>query len=365
MVTAAPEHTGPSSTAKPSAIRARAVVALALLIPPFIFFMVWGNWLVGGTGPGGSMFGPAVATVCLSVLLNVALKRLRPRWSFTAAELVTIYVIVAIAAGMISSVWDWFGALAPVIAFPVWQASPANHWAETVLPNLAPWLIVSDKSALEGFFLGNSTAYRIEILRAWATPALWWTAWTVGLTWVTLCSNVIVRRRWSEQEKLPFPMTELPLRLVEPGGGLLRDPFWWTGVAVSSAIGVLIILSAFFPLVPTVPLGLDLSSYINNNHPWDALRCWRLSWGPWGIGISYLMPVDMAFSLVVFNLMWRARVCGLSLARVERLELHGVPVRRSADRRGFPGDDGGGHLAGPPLPAPGAEAGLRAAIPGR
>lgn len=79
MVTAAPEHTGPSSTAKPSAIRARAVVALALLIPPFIFFMVWGNWLVGGTGPGGSMFGPAVATVCLSVLLNVALKRLRPR----------------------------------------------------------------------------------------------------------------------------------------------------------------------------------------------------------------------------------------------------------------------------------------------
>ena len=282
------------------------MLALALLIPPLVLFMVWGNWLVGGTGPSGSMFGPAVATICLFTVLNAGLKRWRPRWSFTAAELVTIYVVVAIGAGMISSVWDWSGALAPVIAFPAWQANSANHWAETVLPNMAPWLIVSDKSVLEGFFLGNSTAYRLDVLRAWATPALWWTAWTVGLTWVTLCSNVIVRRRWSEQEKLPFPMTELPLRMVEPGGGLFRDPFWWGGVVISSAIGVLIILSAFFPSVPTVPLGIDLSAYINNNHPWDALRNWRLSWGPWGIGISYLMPVDMAFSLIVFNLMWRA-----------------------------------------------------------
>jgi len=128
----------------------------------------------------------------------------------------------------------------------------------------------------------------------------------MGLLWVTLCLHVIVRRRWSEEEKLPFPMTELPLRLLESGDSLWRSPLWWIGVGASAGIGILAILGRFFPAVPGVPLGTDLSNYINNNPPWDALRCWQLSWRPWSIGLSYLMPVDLAFSLVAFNLLWRA-----------------------------------------------------------
>ena len=46
-------------------------------------------------------------------------------------------------------------------------------------------------------------------------PAMWWSAWAVALAWVTLCLNVIVRRRWSEEEQLPFPMTILPLQMTE------------------------------------------------------------------------------------------------------------------------------------------------------
>jgi hypothetical protein len=281
-------------------------VALGVLVPAAVVFMVWGNWMAGGNGPGGSMFGPAVALLFVLTAINRWLGRHHPRWVFTAGELVAVYTVVAITGAMTGSAWDWFGALAPAITYPAWLASPSNGWADTMLPNIPAWLVITDREVLRGFYVGDSTPYRAEVLRAWVTPAFWWTTWTMGLLWVTLCLNVIVRRRWSEEEKLPFPMTELPLRLVEPSASLWRQPLWWCGVGAAVLVGAVAILGRFFPSVPALPQGVDLSGYISNNPPWNALRNWRLSWTPWSIGLSYLMPVDLGFSLVVFNLLWRA-----------------------------------------------------------
>ena len=146
--------------------RARALVALLLLVPAFVVLMVWGNWMAGGTGPGGSMFGPAVALLFLLTLLNRWLRRRQPRWCFTPGEMVTIYSVVAITAAMTGSAWDWFGALAPAITYPAWAASPSNGWADSMLPNLPAWLIITDREVLRGFYTGDTWPYRADILRA-------------------------------------------------------------------------------------------------------------------------------------------------------------------------------------------------------
>lgn len=284
----------------------RAVVAGFLLVPPITLFAVWGEWLGGGNGAAQSLNGFAVGMLAVFTAANGLLRRRRPAWAFSAGELITIYLVIATCMSITGGIWQWGGSLAATSAYPVWAASPGNRWAETLWPNLPPGMVVTDRDALEGFFLGGSTAYRLEVLRAWLAPALWWTAWVSATLWVTLCASVIVRRRWSEEEKLAFPMTTLPMQMTDPGGRLFRDRLWWLGVGVSAGIGGLGILHTFIPAVPVLPTAAEIENLLTNNPPWDAIRGIALYWGPWSIGLCYLMPLDFAFSLIVFNLLWKA-----------------------------------------------------------
>ncbi len=291
-------------------IRLRAVVVLLVLIPGLVLFMVWRSWLGGASIPGGSIDGTAVTVLCCLIAINVLLKRWRPSWRLSPGELITIYVAVGIIAAITSGVWNWGGGLAPSIAYPIWFASPANQWADTLWPNLPPGMTVASRDVLQGFFLGNSSPYRWDIVLAWVRPALWWTAWVTATLWVTLCLSTLARRRWADEEKLPFPMTILPLQLTEPGGEIFRTRVFWVGIGISTGIGLLAVLNSLAPSVPQVPTWLDISALMSNNWPWDGMRTTQLAFGPWEIGLCYLMPVDLTFSLIVFNLFWRAEyVC--------------------------------------------------------
>ncbi len=286
-------------------IRLRAIIAILLLVPSAMLFLVWGTWLEGGNGAAESLNSFAVGALTIFAALNLLLRRRKPGWTFSPGELITIYLIIATCMGIAGGIWQWGGSLAASIAYPIWEAGPGNRWEQIMWPYLPPGMVVTDRDALSGFAFGGSTAYRLEVLRAWGGPALWWAAWMTATLWVTLCLSVIVRRRWSEEEKLPFPMTILPLHLADSGEGLFRNRLWWVGVGISGSMGLLGILQGFFPAVPTVPTSLDIQTILSNNPPWDAIRGTALYWSPWEIGLCYLMPLDLALSLIVFNLFWK------------------------------------------------------------
>lgn len=288
-----------------SPIRPRAVIAIVLVVPAVTLFLVWGTWLEGGNGAAESLNSFAVSLLVLFVALNAAIRRWKPAWAFSSGELITIYLIIATAMGIAGGIWQWGGSLVASVAYPIWEAGPGNRWAQIMWPYLPPGLMVTDRNALTGFAFGGSTAYHWEVLRAWAGPALWWTAWLTATLWVTLCLSVIVRRRWSEEEKLPFPMTIVPLRLADPSQRLFGDRLWWLGVSVSGSIGALGLLHGFVPAIPTVPTSLDIATVLSHNPPWDAIRGTALYWSPWEVGLCYLMPLDFALSLIVFNLLWK------------------------------------------------------------
>jgi hypothetical protein len=50
----------PKTTTPPAGapIRFRAIAAILVLVPSTVFFMVWGNWRIGGTGPMDAINGP-------------------------------------------------------------------------------------------------------------------------------------------------------------------------------------------------------------------------------------------------------------------------------------------------------------------
>jgi hypothetical protein len=60
----------------------------------------------------------------------------------------------------------------------------------------------------------------------WLPPLMSWLVFMVGLWTVSICMMVILRRQWVEHEHLIYPITKVPLAMVEPpANGSLVAPF--------------------------------------------------------------------------------------------------------------------------------------------
>ena len=285
-------------------VTARAILLAFLLTPLNVLFLVRGTWLWGGITGDMSLFMNAVGALFLGAVVNHWLRRHRPRWAFSAGELLTIYLALAIGTGLTCSIWDVGGSAPIYMTYPVWFATPQNRWEELVWPNLPSWLTVQDRSVLEGFYYGQTTPYTGKILRAWAGPALWWTLLVSTIMWVGLCVNSILRRRWADEEKLAFPMTVLPVQLVDARHSLLGSKLFWIGAGAAAGISIWNTLVALAPSLPSIPMGWDFSTLIANNRPWNFLRFRSISWDPFSVGLTYLIPLDLAFSTFVFGSIW-------------------------------------------------------------
>lgn len=287
-------------------VTARAVILGLLITPLNVLFHVKAVWIWGWFTGQESLFPNAVAALALLVLANHLLERFRPRLVLGRGELLTLYLMLVTSTGLICSIWHFGGALAGNISYPFWFATDENGWKTLVWPYLGTGLTVQDPTALEGFFLGSAHPYTWRVLRAWGGPALRWTGFVTVLLWVCLCLNSIARRRWSDEEKLQFPLTVLPLQLADEHTGLLRRKLWWVGLAFSAGLGVWNLLTEVVPSLPGIPVYLNYSAYVQNQHPWNFIRIASLTWSPGAIGLCYLMPLDLAFSLFVFDLFWAA-----------------------------------------------------------
>ncbi len=286
-------------------IRLRIAVILAILIPSCSLFLVWGNWTATATGDVNSLSHISVAGLSLLLLLNAGARRFAPRWAASRGELIAAFSVLAVCAGIMGNLWMWGSSIAQVAAYPPYAAQYSDRYSNLMLPYLPTWLMPMDRRALSGFFLGESSPYSLSIIATWLRPALWWTAWVSVTLWVALCLGVLVRRRWAEEERLAFPIATVPLQMTDPEGGLYRSRLFWVGVWLATAIVAVNTLNRLYPALPAIPTRLDLSSSIANNPPWDGLRCPYLDWSLGFFGLAYLIPLDLAFSLIVFNLWWR------------------------------------------------------------
>ena len=283
----------------------RAILIGLVLTPPNVWFLVKGLWLWGGYTGDESLFMNTVAVLFVMALGNELLKRRRPRLALRPGEILTVYVMLGVSTGLVCSVWDLGGALAGTITYPFWFATDENGWRELLWPNLPSWLTVRDRDVLAGFYVGGM-GYNWQIIKQWAAPALWWASLIGALMWTCLCLNSIVRRRWADEEKLPFPITILPVQTVDESSGIWRSKLWWAAVVFAFSLGLWNTLTRLSPSLPQIPLSFDYSSYVQHRHPWDLIPYQAFTWSPFYIGLCYLMPLDLAFSLFVFDVLWIA-----------------------------------------------------------
>ncbi len=276
----------------------RAILLGLALIPPNFYWIV--NLEVNrySFATYAAPFYNVIFTLFALSVANAVLRRKRPRLALRRDELVTIYAMLSVASAFNSH--NCLQILMSCMGHAFWFATPENRWADLFLPHIPRWLTVSDPAVLKGYYTGHASLYRPAILGAWAVPVACWTAFGVTLVGTMLCINVLFRRQWVDAERLTFPIVQLPLEMTTEDGSFWRNRLMWVGFAIAAGITFLNGLGYLFPTIPTIPIKRQSIGHLWPMRPWNAIGGVNIAFYFFAIGLSFLMPLDIAVSCWVF-----------------------------------------------------------------
>ena len=158
------------------------------LIAPYNDYVIRSVFLSGGHFPVGPFF---VLTI-LVLIGNRLLTAVSPKLALSAAELVTIWCIMAAASG-IPSTGMMRHALRPLVAYQYF-ATAENDWAALFHRHIPHWRVVRDNSAIKSFYEGISSGESIP-WTAWWVPLSAWTLYVFVLYLVVTCLSALLRRQ--------------------------------------------------------------------------------------------------------------------------------------------------------------------------
>ncbi len=288
----------------------RAVVLGLLLIPANTYFIMANGITYGRSFPTTvSIIFNVVITLTGLIIVNGILARVHPRLALRQGELLTIHIILSLSSAIAG--FDMMQTLVPMIPGGFWFATPENEWKDLFWRHLPGWLTIDNLANLQAFYEGDATLYTKAYLRDWLRPILWWTACLTALIWVMLCLDVILRKQWIEREKLSYPIVRLPLAMTQSDGRFFRSNMMWIGLAIAGGINLINGLHVLFPSVPAVPVRQAEIGHYFTERPWSAIGWTPLYIMPFAVGLGYLMPLEMSFSIWFFFLFWKVeRIIG-------------------------------------------------------
>ncbi|MBI1929587.1 hypothetical protein HYR99_35740 [Candidatus Poribacteria bacterium] len=295
-----------------------------ILIPVNTYFIMANHLKYWSTLPTTmSLIYNVIITLMVLMTFNLLLQYVLPRFALKQGEFLTIYIMLSVSSAIAGH--DMMQTLVPVIPNGFWFATPENEWKELFWRYLPRWLTSDNLSTLKDFYDGETTFYTKSHLQDWLRPILWWTVFLTVLIWVMICLDMLLRKQWIERERLTYPIVRLPLEMTRPDGWLFRSKMMWIGFAIAGGIDLINGLHVFFPVFPEIPVRkAEMSRYFTEK-PWDAMGWTPVYILPFGLGLAFLMPLEMSFSLWFFYLFWKGeRVLGRGLG------LHNFP--------GFPYD---------------------------
>ncbi len=280
----------PASGVTPRAVLIGALLSVLLAVLAVCEHALGGGLAADGVGTGALfLLFTLVCGVALLKRFGVVRTGLRP-----AERMVIFSMLLMVSALPISGVLIY---LLPHMAGFVQYATPENEWGSRVIPVFPDGLTIKDPAVAKGFFEGLGPGGEVPY-GAWVGPLCAWAVLLGAFCFTMVSLMVIFRKRWMEEERLSFPLTQLPASLVECPAGerpLLSNGIFWFGFGVAAVVGLSVIVSSFLPFVPPIYLGFSISFYRN------AISV-PFSTNFLALGISYLVSMDILISILLFTL---------------------------------------------------------------
>jgi len=256
---------------------------------------------------------PAAVFMMFVLAVAISLFRLatRGRAFLNSGEMLVVFSMMAVACAICTMGLTAY--LVPMLGAPEYYANPENQWGAVFVPETPKWLMLSSSGAgklaidylFEGMPSGLGREEQLGILMAWLKPLSFWFVLLLAFYGTSICIVSILRKQWVENERIVYPLVQLPMELAEapgePGGRvtpILKNRLLWVGFAIPFIYCCLQALPAYFP-------------FLANLKPREAWRFrllqeqWvlrmRLSWQT--IGLTYLVSSDVGLCVWLFGLL--------------------------------------------------------------
>ncbi len=289
-------------------LTARALIIGLLGSVAVCFVVVWAELVITTIQIAILQFAPAAIGFLLVVVIgNVVLRNFRSRLALSSHEVIIIYMMVLVAALLTSR--GLLERLVPTLVAYHYYATPANNWAELFFPNTPQWAVPFDVEGRTGqylvtaFYEGLSPGEPVP-WGPWLIPLLAWAAVSLSMLFCFACLATILRKQWVDNEKLTFPLTQLPLALAQDKAGaesFFRNKLMWLGFAIPTMIFVLNGLHAINPAIPQIALTHPLNAAFSGLGPaWGSMG-YTVAFGSMAaVGFAYFLPTELLFSLWFF-----------------------------------------------------------------
>jgi hypothetical protein len=272
------------------------------------------------------------------------LARLLSRLRLRHGEILVIFAFVAITAAMPGV--GLFRQVMPCLMVPQYFGQPSDHLAEMSQTIPTAWA-PTDPEVARIFWEGEDVSpptFGVEAVpvvggvlasvvrfftgpllvpwQHWLVPMLLWTAYISTYLLTGFCLVTLFQRSWERDEHLNFPVSNLPVELIEPERSrfsslsFFRDPVVWIGLGIAVIYNAMNAMHAFNPGIPALGIAYPLGDLFTEA-PWNTMRGLRIYWKPELLGLGYLVPADVLLSIWVFTLLsWLVRPLARTLGEV-------------------------------------------------
>lgn len=244
-----------------------------------------------------SLFFHVIFLLLMLTAVNALIKMRFPKTALTQAELMTVYIMLSIASAIMGR--DSLENLPPVLGYLFWFNDPSNGFSR-FWQYVPKWMAPQNRDALKGYYIGNSNFLSPENYQAWIIPLIFWIGFVLVLTFMMLCLNVLVRKQWTERERLTYPIVQLSLAVNGGETGFFRNKIMWLGFAIPVIIQSINSLNYFYPSIPTMHLKLQNIGHYFVTQPWNGVGWLPVGFFPFAIGIAFFLPLDLSFSCWFF-----------------------------------------------------------------
>lgn len=306
-----------SSASKRRAITWRSVLLGTMMVVGVCGLTPYNDYVVANTFLVGC-FLPLFMILSFFVLVvgvNAPLYRFKPEWALNPGEMAVILTMMLVGCAIPSSglmrylwpqwVWPPYVGASDDALWQTFKDIDLPHW-------LFPFPMNDDAkhAPIVLDFFGSVSAGAPTPYGPWIIPTLGWGVFLIGWMMVLLGMAPILRPQWGTNERLPFPIAQLELSLIQapkPGhmfNDLFGDKRFWMGAAVVFVLQGLFVLSDFFPKsIPKIPLGFNLGD-VFSQPPWMYLAETVKSSVIYFtfLGVAFLLPIRISFSLWFFFL---------------------------------------------------------------
>ncbi len=303
------------------AITFRAVLIGSLFVALICGITPFNDWILANTPMVGSYLPLCVVLLffVLTIGVNGLLHRFAPRRALRGTELAVIMVMSLVACSIPGQ--GLMRPFLPTLVSPLFYGRDYPHyWQNFLGMHLPTWLFPvkdlatapSDSNVVD--FYGRVQPGSAIPYSAWIIPLLGWGIFIAGLMTTLVAIAYLVRVQWAMNERLPFPVAQLELALIEepkPGNflnDLFRSRVFWLGLGGVFVIQWLAALHLYLPgYFPGIPLGYQLSDVLSSA-PWVYLPPYVKSATIYFtfVGIAYFIPARTVFSLWAIYLIVRA-----------------------------------------------------------